>query len=131
MVDPKTQEIIDNTVAATVRKLQDAGLLVTTPGTKTAVEKTEGLLYHYTQLKEATDPQSQRLVAEIDACMAEAENEPYIDVIRLFYFAGMKNAACAKIMNCDERNLRKARKALVKKFAARLAAGDFIRELLL
>lgn len=129
MIDPKTQEIIDNTVAATVRKLQATGLLVT--GTKTAAEKTEELLYNYTQLKESTDPKSQRLVAEIDACLAEAAHEPYIDVIRLFYFAGEKNAACAKIMCCDERNLRKARKALVKRFAARLAAGDFIRELLL
>lgn len=129
MIDPKTQEVIDATVAATVRKLQDAGLLTT--GTKSAVEKTEELLRNYTQLKEADDPKSQRLVAEIDACLAEAANEPYIDVIRLFYFAGNKNAACAKIMCCDERNLRKARKALVRRFAARLAAGDFIRELLL
>lgn len=129
MIDPKTKEIIDTTVAATVRSLQNAGLLVT--GTKSAAEKTEELLYNYTQLKESADPKSQRLVAEIDACLAEAANEPYIDVIRLFYFAGEKNAACAKIMCCDERNLRKARKALVKRFAARLAAGDFIRELLL
>lgn len=129
MIDPKTQEVIDATVAATVRKLQDAGMLNT--GTKSAVEKTEELLRNYTQLKEADDQKSRRLVAEIDACMAEAENEPYIDVIRLFYFAGNKNAACAKIMCCDERNLRKARKALVRRFAARLAAGDFIRELLL
>lgn len=129
MIDPNMQEIIDNTVAATVRKLQATGLLVT--GTKTAAEKTEELLYNYTQLKESTDPKSQRLVAEIEACLAEAANEPYIDVIRLFYFAGMKNAACAKIMNCDERNLRKVRKTLVKRFAARLATDEFIRELLL
>lgn len=128
MIDPKTQEIIDATVATTVRKLQDAGLLDT--GTKSAVEKTEELLRNYMQLKEAHDPKSQRLVAEVDACLAEAENEPYIDVIRLFYFDGNKNAACAKIMCCDERNLRKARKALIRRFAARLAAGDFIRELL-
>lgn len=129
MIDPKTQEIIDATVAATVRALQDTGQLTT--GTKSATEKTEELLWNYNQLKEAKDPKSQRLVAEIDTCLAEAENEPYIDVIRLFYFSGLKNAACAKIMCCDERNLRKARKALIKKFAARLAAGDFIRELLL
>lgn len=129
MIDEKTREIIDATVAATVSKLQDAGLLNT--GGKSATEKTEQLLRSYPQLKEADDPKSRRLVAEIDACLAEAENEPYIDVIRLFYFAGNKNAACAKIMCCDERNLRKARRALVERFAARLAAGDFIRELLL
>ena len=128
MIDKETQEVIDRTVAATVRKLQDAGLLNT--GQTSATAKTEKLLRSYPQLKQADDPKSQRLVAEIDACLAEAENEPYIDVIRLFYFAGNKNAACAKIMCCDERNLRKARRALVERFAARLAAGDFIRELL-
>lgn len=128
MIDKETQELISSTVAATVRGLQDAGLLNT--GQSSATAKTEKLLYSYPQLKQADDPKSRRLVAEIDACMAEAENEPYIDVIRLFYFAGNKNAACAKIMSCDERNLRKARRALVERFAARLAAGDFIRELL-
>lgn len=128
MIDQKTQEIIDATVAATVKKLQDAGML--NAGTKSATATTEELLRSYTQLKEADDPKSRRVVAEIDACLAEAANEPYIDVIRLFYFAGNKNAACAKIMCCDERNLRKARKALVRRFSARLAAGDFICELL-
>lgn len=128
MIDEKTQEIIDATVAATVRGLQAAGLLNT--GQISAIAKTEKMLYSYPQLKEADDHKSRRLVAEIDACLAEAENEPYIDVIRLFYFEGVKNAACAKIMAADERNLRKARRALVERFAARLAAGDFIRELL-
>ena len=129
MIDQKTQEIINATAEATVRRLQDAGMLNT--DSKSATEKTEELLRNYNQLKEADDPKSRRVVEEIDACLEEAANEPYIDVIRLFYFAGLKNAACAKIMVCDERNLRKARKALVKRFAARLAAGDFIRELLL
>ena len=128
MTDEKIQKIIESTVEATVRKLQEAGLL--TAGAKSAIAKTEELLRSYPQLKEADDPKSRRVVAEIDACLLEAENEPYIDVIRLFYFGGLKNAACAKIMACDERNLRKNRKELVKRFAARLAAGDFIRDLL-
>lgn len=128
MTDNELQEVIDRTVAATVCQLQAAGLLTT--GETCAVKKTEKLLYSYTELKKADDPKSRRLVEEIDACLADAENDPYIDVIRLFYFGGVKNAACAKIMCCDERNLRKARRALVERFSIRLAAGEFIRELL-
>ena len=52
------------------------------------------------------------------------------DVIRLYYFAGNKNAACAKIMCCDERTCRRYRKKLVEQFSARLASDEFIRELL-
>lgn len=129
MIDPKKQEEIDALAEAIVRKWKAAGL--EPPGEPRAIKKTEELLRNYPQLKAADTPESRRTVAEIDACLAEAENEPYIDVIRLFYFAGMKNAACARVMCCDERNLRKARRALVQRFAARLAPGDFIRELLL
>ena len=128
MIDPKKQEEIDALADAIVRKLKAADM--GPPGEPVAIKKTEKLLRNYTQLKAADTPESRRVVAEIDACLAEAANEPYIDVIRLFYFGGVKNAACAKIMCCDERNLRKARRALVQRFAARLAAGDFIRELL-
>lgn len=138
MIDPKIQEIIaataqataKSTAEATVRELQ--GMMTDDAAKEKAIKKAEKQLWEYKQLKESTELKSQRLVAEIDACLATAANEPYIDVIRLFYFDHIKNAACAKIMNCDERNLRKARKALVKRFfVPRLAAGDFIRELLL
>jgi hypothetical protein len=128
VIDPKKQEEIDALAAAIVRKMKAAGM--EPPGESGAIQKTEKLLRNYNQLKAADTPESRRVVAEIDACMAEAENEPYIDVIRLFYFGGLKNAACAKVMCCDERNLRKARRALVQRFSARLAAGDFIREIL-
>ena len=129
MKKEEVKQLINDTVQTTVLQLKAAGLLK--DGTKSAYEKTEALLYQYPELCKVNEPYAQRVVREIDACMADAESDPYLDVIRLYYFAGLKNAACADTMCCDERTARRNRVALVKRFSARLASDDFIRELLL
>ena len=129
MKKEEIKQLINDTVQTTVLQLKAAGLLK--DGTKSAYEKTEALLYQYPELCKVNEPYAQRVVREIDACMADAESDPYLDVIRLYYFAGLKNAACADTMCCDERTARRNRVALVKRFSARLASDDFIRELLL
>lgn len=128
MDDEKIEQIIRKTVSTTVLQLQAAGLLKDTE--LNAYKKTEALLREYPRLKNLQDPYAQRVVQEVEACMAEAENEPYKDVIRLYYFAGNTNMACAKIMACDERTCRRYRKKLVQQFSVRLASDEFIKELL-
>ena len=122
------EKIIKRTVAATVQQLQAAGLLRS--DTMTAYEKTEALLRQYPQLKGLQEPYAQRVVQEVEACLADAANEPYKDVIRLYYFDGLTNAACAMELICDERTCRRYRRKLVEQFSARLASDEFIRELL-
>ena len=122
------KQIIKDTVAATVQQLQAAGLLRS--DTMTAYEKTEALLRQYPQLKGLQEPYAQRVVQEVEACLADAANEPYKDVIRLYYFDGLTNAACAMELICDERTCRRYRRKLVEQFSARLASDEFIRELL-
>lgn len=129
MTDDKIKQIINETVTTTVLQLRAAGLLK--DETKTAYEKTEALLYQYTELRKVDEPYARRVCEEIDACLEDAANDPYVDVIRLYYFGGLKNAACADVLCCDERTLRRNRKKLVQQFSARLASDDFIRELLL
>lgn len=128
MTDEKIEQIIRKTVSTTVLQLQAAGLLK--DNEMTAYKKTEALLREYPKMKKLQEPYAQRVVQEVEACLAEAENEPYLDVIRLYYFAGNKNAACAKIMACDERTCRRYRKKLVQQFSVRLASDKFISELL-
>ena len=129
MKKDEIQQLIHDTVATTVLQLKAAGLLK--DDTKTAYEKTEALLWPYPELKKVDEPYARRVVQEVDACMADAADNPYVDVIRLYYFAGEKNAACATLLCCEERTARRNRVALVKQFSARLASDDFIRELLL
>lgn len=128
MTNDEIKQLIKATVAETVQQLKDAGLLL--DNTVSAYKKTEALLWQYTELKKSQEPYARRVVAEIDKLLAEAESEPYADVIRLYYFAGNKNAACAAIMCCDERTCRRYRKKLVQRFAVRLASDEFIHELL-
>lgn len=128
MTDEKIEQIIRRTVSATVLQLQAAGLLK--DNEMTAYKKTEALLREYPRLKALQEPYAQRVAQEVEACLAEAENEPYLDVIRLYYFAGNKNAACADIMCCDERTCRRYRRKLVEQFSVRLASDEFIKELL-
>lgn len=129
MNDNEIKQLIHDTVNTTVAKLQAAGLL--RDNSKTPYQKTEALLRQYPSLKEATTPYARRVVARIDWLLAEAKNEPYADVIRLYYFEGLKNAACAKTLNCGERTARRNRVALVEQFSTSLASDEFIRELLL
>lgn len=128
MNNEEIKQLISTTVTETVAKLQAVGLLK--DSTLTAYEKTEALLRKYPELQKVQTPYARRVVAEIDACLADAKNEPYLDVIRLYYFGGLKNAACAKVLACGERTARRYRVALVQRFSARLASDEFIRELL-
>lgn len=129
MNENEIKQIISETVATTVLQLRAAGLLQ--DNKKSAYEKTEELLRQYPELCKVDEPYARRVVQEIDACLASVANDPFADVIRLFYFEGNKNAACAKAMNYDDRTLRRNRRRLVEQFSTRLASDDFIRELLL
>lgn len=129
MTDEEIKRIINETVTTTVLQLKAAGLLGN--DTKTAIEKTEELLYQYPKLKDIDEPYARRVVQEIDACLAAAAAEPYVDVIRLYYFEGQTNVACAMELICDERTCRRYRRKLVQQFSVRLASDEFIRELLL
>lgn len=129
MTDDKIKEIINKTVATTVLQLKAAGLLGNE--SKNAFEKTEALLYQYPKLKDLDEPYARRVVQEVEACLADVKNEPYVNVISLYYFSGLSNVACAMELMCDERTCRRNRRKLVQQFAVRLASDEFIRELLL
>lgn len=129
MTNEEIKQLVQETVVNTVMQLKAAGMLQ--PATpKTAIQKTEELLRQYPQLRGIDEPYARRVVQEIDALLAAAEQEPYVDVIRLYYFGGLTNEGCANTLCCDERTCRRYRKKLVQQFSVRLASDEFIRELL-
>ena len=129
MNETEIKQLIADTVNATVQRLKMEGLLK--DGTKSAFQKTEALLWQYPELCKVDDPYARKVVAEIDNCLADVESDPFADVIRLYYFGGMTNVACAKTMCYDERTCRRNRRALVERLSVRLASEEFIRDLLL
>ena len=129
MTNDEIKQLVQETVLNTVLQLKAEGMLQ--PATqKTAMQKTEELLRQYPQLRGIDEPYARRVVQEIDALLAAAESEPYVDVIRLYYFGGLTNEGCANTLCCDERTCRRYRKKLVQQFSVRLASDEFIRELL-
>ena len=129
MTNEEIKRLVQDTVISTVLQLKAAGMLQPV-NQKTAVQKTEELLRQYPQLRGIDEPYAQRVVQEIDALLAAAEHEPYVDVIRLYYFGGLTNEGCANTLCCDERTCRRYRKKLVQRFSVTLASDEFIRELL-
>lgn len=127
MTDEQIKQLISDTVSSTVRQLQSAGLLKDPE--ISAYKKTEELLRQYPRLKNLGTPYARQVVQQIDACLEEYSNDPYLDVIHLFYFGGLKNAACASVLCCNERTCRRARRKLVQEFSVRLASDEFIKEL--
>ena len=129
MQENEIRKIIDDTVSATILRLKASGIL--RDGEKTAIEKTEELLRQYKALRKSDQPYAKAIVARIDKCFDELQDESYIDAIRLYYIDGLTNAATAVRLFCDERTVRRNRKKLVRAFSIRLVSDEFIRELLL
>jgi len=129
MTDNEIKKLIDDTVTAAVLKLKAAGLLQS--GQRSAYDKTEALLRQYKELCKIDQPYAKRLVAEIDACLADMGTDQYIGLVTKYYFEDKKNMACAIEVGCDERTARRRRRQLVEQISVRLASEDFIRELLL
>lgn len=117
-MDKETRQLIEATVAETVRQLKAEGLLEDA----TPRRKTEELLRQYPDMR-VTDPR-QELIEEF---LAANENDPYIDAIRLYYFAGNKSTATASIMCSTERTCRRNRLRLVDLLADKLQAAGVIK----
>lgn len=128
MSKDETQKIASATALAMVALLEEKGALRNT--TESVIERTERALRKYPVWRTMNDPDAQRKVAEIDACLEAAANDPYVDTIRLFYFGGLTNSATAKTICCDARTAQRNRRELVKQFAARLYPKEYMNEML-
>lgn len=122
----EAQKIANAAALATVALLESKGVI---KSPISAVEKTEEALRQYSVWKTMDDPEAKRMVTAINECLAEFENEPYLDTVRLFYFEGLKNSACARTVCCDERTAQRNRRNIVKKIAARLYPDAYIQDL--
>jgi len=90
------------------------------PPAPTNRERAEELLRGYPKNK-ASDIEARRQdAATVDAFLQEYADDPYIDAVRLFYFEGLKNAAVAGRMFCDETTCRRNRSRLVRAFMEKI-----------
>lgn len=129
MCDYDIEQIINDTVNATVLKLKMAGLMK--DNRKTAYQKTEELLRNYNTFKESDQPYTQKLVAKIDDALQSIEDDIYYDVIPLIYFEDETRENVADRFRTTVTTISRNKVRLVNKLKVILFSDDVIYELFL
>jgi RNA polymerase sigma factor (sigma-70 family) len=128
MDDIKT--IINDTVNSTVLKMKMAGLLK--DNRKTAMEKLEELLRNYPIFKEITDQEyTVKLVGKVNKALEKISDDPYYDVIKLFYFENKSREFIALEYGCTETTISRNKTRLLNEIKPMLFSDDVIYELFL
>lgn len=124
------KQVIDDTVNATVLKMKMAGLLK--DDRRSATEKLEELLRNYPIFKEIHNKDyTQKLVKRVDEALEKISDDPYADVIRMFYFEDMTREAIAAKYNCSETTISRNKTKLLNRLKVMLFSDDVIYELFL
>lgn len=127
MNDAEVQKIIDNTVNATVLKLKLAGLMK--DDRKNAFQKTEEILRNYNSFILSDQPQTKKLLMRINEALGMIKEDPYYDLIRLFYIEGRSREEVAYQLNTSVTTISRNKTRLVNKIKSVLFSDDFILEL--
>ena len=134
MITDETMEIInktvEKTVSETVLKMKMAKLL--NDSEKSAYSKTEELLRNYPTFKQIIDqPYTIKLCEKIEKALNDLGNEPYREIIDLFYFQNQTRETIALELGCTVRTVGRNKARLVNELKVKLFSDDVIRELFL
>lgn len=129
------REIIDEVTTQTVIKLKKSKLL--SDKNISAAQKTEELLKHYDKYKIAISMdkentiKTQKIIKIIDKALKTIKDDPYYQIIGLFYFEHKTRAEIAEIYNVDDKTISRNKKRLVKEIKYIIFSDDTIEELFL
>ena len=124
------QTIISSTVNETVAKMKMAGLI--NESRKTSTEKLEELLRNYPTFKKVKGKETTaKLVTKVEQAMETIKDDPYYDVIRMFYFEGQTREAIALEYGCTETTISRNKAKLLDKLKVILFSDEVIYELFL
>lgn len=129
MIDEKIKEVIDETATVTVQKMQMAKLIK--DGTKSAFQKTEEVLRNYPTFKRIKDkPYTVNLVNKVEEALDEIKEDPYYDIIQMFYFENETRESIALTLDITVRTVARNKRRLVNVLKVKLFSDDCIREIL-
>lgn len=130
MNDAEVRQIISSTVNETVLKMKMAGLMK--DNRKSATEKLEELLRNYPTFKKIDDKEyTVKLVQKVDEAMQTIAQDPYFDVIRLFYFEDQTRESIALDYGCTETTISRNKTRLLNRLKTILFSDEVIFELFL
>lgn len=129
MIDESIKEVIDETATVTVQKMQMAKLIK--DGTKSAFQKTEEVLRNYPTFRRIKDkPYTVNLVNKVEKALDEIKDDPYYDIIQMFYFENETRESIALTLDITVRTVARNKRRLVNELKVKLFSDDCIREIL-
>ena len=130
MIDEAIREVIDETVNATVLKMKMVGLVK--DNTKTAFQKTEEILRNYPTFKKIKDqPYTVKLVKQIEEALEEIRDDPYYDIIPMYYFEGETRENIALTLETTVRTVARNKRRLIDYLKVKLFSDSCIYEIFL
>ena len=130
MIDEAIREIIDETVNATVLKMKMVGLVK--DNTKTAFQKTEEILRNYPTFKKIKDqPYTVKLVKQIEEALEEIRDDPYYDIIPMYYFEDETRENIALTLETTVRTVARNKRRLIDYLKVKLFSDSCIYEIFL
>ena len=130
MIDEAISEVIDETVNATVLKMKMVGLVK--DNTKTAFQKTEEILRNYTTSKKIKDqPYTVKLVKQIEEALEEIRDDPYYDIIPMYYFEDETRENIALTLETTVRTVARNKRRLIDYLKVKLFSDSCIYEIFL
>ena len=130
MIDEAIREVIDETVNATVLKMKMVGLVK--DNTKTAFQKTEEILRNYPTFKKIKDqPYTVKLVKQIEEALEEIREDPYYDIIPMYYFEDETRENIALALETTVRTVARNKRRLIDYLKVKLFSDSCIYEIFL
>lgn len=130
MVSDEIKEVIEKTVDETVLKLTVTNLLK--DPVKSPFKKTEEILRNYPTFKQILDqPYTIKLCEKIEDALKDIEDDPYYEIIDLFYFQNQTRETIALELNTTVRTVGRNKARLVNILKLKLFSDDVIKELFL
>ena len=130
MIDEAIREVIDETVNATVRNMKMVGLVK--DNTKTAFQKTEEILRNYPTFKKIKDqPYTVKLVKQIEEALEEIRDDPYYDIIPMYYFEDETRENISLTLETTVRTVARNKRRLIDHLKVKLFSDSCIYEIFL
>jgi DNA-directed RNA polymerase specialized sigma subunit len=130
LTEDEVKQLIEDIVNATVLKMKMAGLLK--DDRRTATEKLEELLRSYPTLASIHDKEyTVKLVEKVDEALKSISDDPYFDVIRMFYFEGLTREYIALEFDTSITTISRNKTRLLNQLKLMLFSDDVIYELFL
>lgn len=127
MNDAEIERLVNMTVNKTVLKLKMSGMMK--DNRMSIFQKTEEMLKNYNSFCFSEQPYAQKIVGRIEEALNTIKDDPYSEVINLYYFEGYSREQIAEEFGTSVTTISRNKTRLINKLKTILFSDDFLLEL--